>query len=645
MIDPSSAPPINPKPITEQIQEIDDQIKLAHKRKELLEAEQKLAALSTPPAAPPPSPPAAPTGSAKPKTGEVTADDQKRILAEVAACEGVQNAADKIVAEITARLQNAPGRILIVDDLLFAVNDISYLDICRKVDALLKSTAQVSKECESLSKRAQPSEPARTLEDLEMLIEKGAAEGTGISAQALFSTQGLLGLAKIAESIVAVGAAASGVGGWISGGLSLVGDIIGYFRPDYVIKGQMLAGADDFYLQAMVAGGLQDKQQQVLLFNFNRITQSKLLDDLNDLLKRKLVMQACAEVIKSQYVDGKEAQIQAIQTTLASLRAKLVDTLLLSDQTVQAVLSREIEAVSNQLNELHSRRTPDIQITQLENHLVSLRAKLVDALAKDPAGERCAVEVEIEGIVQKLKENELANPKKLSAAEIKAFEDQLKGLQARLTELIAASGGQTQKQLQGEIDRALALLKEYQKDRVSDAQISGLENQRVSLQAKLVECQASNDEEAIKNIRQAITQFEAMIAENLKPLQEANGIVQSSLKVSAAIDSFVTTLTAVPAGAAYPPLVAAVLREYIDDLEIKYLLKIKLVTHGADFTVEKPNVFRRNTRTTYIGGGVGSYILSKKDGEVVASGTHADAVVLQHTLGKEPLMPVRITNP
>ncbi len=129
-----------------------------------------------------------------------------------------------------------------------------------------------------------------------------------------------------------------------------------------------------------------------------------------------------------------------------------------------------------------------------------------------------------------------------------------------------------------------------------------------------------------------------MIAENLEPVQKANGIIQSSLKVSAAIDAFLTTLTSVPAGAAYPPLVGAVLREYIDDLEIQYLLKIKLVTHGADFIVEKANVLRWNVRTTYLGGGVGSYILSKINGEAVAAGTHADALTLQHTLGKEPII-------
>ncbi len=499
MIDPSSAPLKDPKPITEQIQELDDQIKLAQKRKELLEAEQKLADLSAPPSAPPASPPAAPTGSAKPKAGEVTADEQKRILAEIAACEGVQLVAEKIAAEITAGLLNAPDKILIVDDLLFAVNDVYYRDIRQKLDTLLQSTTQVSQECQLLLERAQQPRPALTMEDLQRMIEKGVAEGKGISSQALFSTTGLLDIAKITESIVAIGAAASGVGGWISGGLSLVGDLIGYFRPDYVIKAQTLTGADDFYLQAMVAGVLRRANQQVFLFNFSRITQSKLLHDLNLLLNRKLAMQTCAERIKSQYVDGKEAQVEAIQATLASLRAKLVDTLLLSDQTVEEALVREIETVSRQLDDLHGRRTPDIQITQLENHLVSLRAKMVEALAKDPAGERSAVQTEVDGIVQKLRAHEQASPdKKLSAAEVKALEDQLKGLQTKLVELIAASGSQTQKQLQREIDKALELLQKYQLHRVSDAQISALENQRVSLQAKLVDCLASNDEEALK---------------------------------------------------------------------------------------------------------------------------------------------------
>ena len=80
----------------------------------------------------------------------------------------------------------------------------------------------------------------------------------------------------------------------------------------------------------------------------------------------------------------------------------------------------------------------------------------------------------------------------------------------------------------------------------------------------------------------------------------------------------------------------ACVREYFAGESIKFILKLKLITSGADFIIEKPPFYSRDVHTSYLGGGVVSFILAEKEGKIVASGTVGDVIGLNHRIGEKP---------
>lgn len=646
---------VNPQPESEEVRKLNEQIALATRRKELLAAEQALAEAQKAPTATDAEHQAAlealkkkselleaelkaaqtqksilseitPSGTTKPKSGEVTADDSRRFLSELVANEGLTRAADKIAREIDEKLgeKGARGGILIVDDLLFAAQDIYYLEITKKLD-ILCTLAQ--KEADRCRECFGPEEEKECKEAKEARPLPGEEEAEA-------PKEGVMGLATPS---VLDGAALAGGLGVVSGGLAAIGDIIGYFRSDYVFKGQTFDQIDDLYIQALVAGKLSKLDHHVYLFNFNTIATSPLLEKLGQLQDVRMKMVLCAERAKSRHIDAQQAQVQALETHLASLRARLVETLAkVNDEGIHAIQS-EIDQAIKQAASLKKAHTPDAQITALETYLASLRAKLVDEQVKDSSGAKAALELEIQKIVKQLEENEQASPdKKLSEARLKALNDQLKLLQARLVEVLVASGNQTASALRKEIDVVTTLLQNLQASRVTDSEVSALETHLANLRAKLIECLMKNESATVARLKDEIQQVKREIKALQAGMRLAKAIVNSIAELNKAIDAFITVITTAPAGGGYPPLVAACLREYINDERIKYLLKLKLVSISSDFIVQKPPIYAWYVKTSYLGGGVVSYMMAEKDGKIAAAGTVADGAGIEHDPGQEP---------
>ena len=545
----------------------------------------------------------------KPRSGAVTADERKRFLAEIVALRGLSKASDAIAKSIA---EVGRGGILIVNELDFVTEEIIYLNICQKLDSLLMLSKEAEKRCQEFAE-AQPDDkvPKREL-----------VKGT--------SSKLATAIAPAALGTITAGATA------ISGLLGAVGDIIGFFRSDYEFKGQTLT-PEDLYIQALVADKLCNDGRDVYLIDFHALKESRLISDLNELFRRKLTMLTCAESIKSKYIDEQTELATALEAHAASLRVKLVENLINEDEQVIATLRQEIDQKTCDVMTYQKNRVPDSQITALETYLASLRAKLADELLKDNLVSKYALNLEIQKIVQQLAENEKASAdKKLTEAEVKALTDQLKLYQTKLVEMVVNAGYNPKEALTQEIEHVNELLKDIQNGRVPASQISALETHVASLNVKLVDCLATNDADVKARLEGEISRTACQIEAIRKAMSGAQGIVANCTKVSDAIDGFITAITTVPSSGNYPPYVVACVREYFAGERIKFILKLKLITSGADFIIEKPPFYSRDVHTSYLGGGVVSFILAEKEGKIVASGTVGDVIGLNHRIGEKP---------
>lgn len=545
----------------------------------------------------------------KPRSGTVTADEKKRFLAEIVALRGLSKASDAIAKSIA---EVGKGGILIVNELDFATEEIIYQNISQKLDSLLVLSKEAAERCQEFAK-AQPDDK---------VPKKELVKGTSSKL-------------AMASAVAALGGITAGATA-ISGLLGAAGDIIGFFRSDYEFKGQTLT-PEDLYIQALVADKLRDDGRDVYLIDFHALKESRLISDLNELFRRKLIMLTCAESIKSKYIDVQTELATALEAHVASLRAKLVENLINEDEQVIATLRQEIDQKTCDLMTYQKNRVPDSQITALETYLASLRAKLADELLKDNLGSKDALNLEIQKIVQQLAENEKASAdKKLTEAEVKALTDQLKLYQTKLVEMVVNAGYNPKEALTQEIKHVIELLKDIQNGRVPASQISALETYVASLNVKLVDYLATNDADVKASLEEEINRTACQIEAMRKAMRGAQGIVTNCTKVSDAIDAFITAITTVPSSGNYPPYVVACVREYFAGERIKFILKLKLITSGADFIIEKPPFYSRDVHTSYLGGGVVSFILAEKEGKIVASGTVGDVIGLNHRIGEKP---------
>lgn len=545
----------------------------------------------------------------KPRSGTVTADENKRFLAEIVALRGLSKASDAIAKSIA---EVGKGGILIVNELDFATEEIIYLNIRQKLDSLLVLSKEAAESCQEFAE-AQP---------VAKVPKKELVTGESSKLATTSAVAALVGITTGAKAI--------------SGLLGAVGDIIGFFRSDYEFKGQTLT-PEDLYIQALVADKLRNDGRDVYLIDFHALKESKLVSDLNELFRRKLTMLTCAESIKSKYIDERTELATALEAHAASLRVKLAENLIKADEQVIATLRQEINQKTCDLITYQENRVPDSQITALETYLASLRDKLADELLKDNLGSKDALNLEIQKIVQQLAENEKASAdKKLTEAEVKALTDQLKLYQTKLVEMVVNAGYNPKEALTQEIKHANELLKDIQSGRVPASQISALETHVASLNVKLVDCLATNDADVKARLEGEISRTACQIEAIRKAMSGAQGIVANCTKVNDAIDAFITAITTVPSSGNYPPYVVACVREYFAGERIKFILKLKLITSGADFIIEKPPFYSRDVHTSYLGGGVVSFILAEKEGKIVASGTVGDVIGLNHRIGEKP---------
>ncbi|HOU61813.1 MAG TPA: hypothetical protein PK105_08590 [Rectinema sp.] len=540
----------------------------------------------------------------QPRKGEVVADENKRFLAEIVALRAMERISDAIAKSIVAEVRE--GKILIVNEMDFAGDEILYLDIRYKLNTLLDLSKKANEECQKFI----PHKEERAIKGLgkEAVVTQFAPPATLAAIPAL--------IAGIPKVPVFLGA---------------IGDIVGLFRSDYELKGQTLTVPEDIYIQAIVADRLHRAKLEAYLIDFHSLKESILTRDLNYLIQQKFEMLACAEAIKNTVIDAKSGQTTALETYVAKLREKLADALLKADKNVIDILEKKIEDKIKTLDNYQRDRMPDTLINGLESYLASLRNKMAEELLKnDPKKSIEELEFKIKEINEKLKD------KTLKEDEVQSLNDQRKLYQTKMVDLVVNCNYNTKEILKVEIDCIEKELEVLHKDRRPTTQINAIEAHIASLNTKLVDSLATNDEEIIDCLNREIDKWSNEIKKIRESMREAQEIVGKCTKVNDAIDVFITSITNVPIGRNYSPYVIACAREYFAGDQFKYILKLKLITSGADFIIEKPAFWSNDVRTSYLGGGIVSFILAEKNGRIAASGTISRLSALDHRIGDKP---------
>jgi len=565
-----------------------------------------------------------PTGTTQPRTGEVTVGDEKRYLTEIVANHGLSKIGDNIVESIKGKISSDDG-VLIVDDIEFAINDFYYRDIENKINTFISELDKISPKCVtqktifprkvSISKDEQ-----KDFEELLMDYQGYIAKENAINS-----------IAKPTAVLSTLAIAAPMIAGAVSGSLSAIGDIISYFRSDYTIKGQTLQDVESMYVDTIIAGKLAKENKSVYLMNFNLITQSTLLDKINSLIAKHLALLTCIEEVKSSKIEPYAALITELNTHLSLLKPKLVEALIKIDDTAIIDLKTEIADVENKLSNFRQNRVPDSEVTALEAHIAALRTQLITTLAADTGKAHDALKDEIDNVTKQLEDP------KLSAAKKKELETNQKNLLSELTKAFVSVNSNIINEVNTQIGSAEKKLATIRKDRVPDSEVTALETHLAALRTALVTFESVNDNDAKDSLEKEISRVESEIEQHQVHMKDANEIVSSGAKIIEAIDTFISNVTTVPSGDKYPPLFVACAREYIHkNSKIKFLLKISHMSSGADYIIEKPPFWKKKVTVSYLGGGVVSYILADTDGKVVASGTEKSIAALDHNLGESP---------
>jgi hypothetical protein len=191
-----------------------------------------------------------PSGKSQPVEGKITADEKSGYIATLAAYKAIIQQAGIIANEIEKQnLGNRP-HILIVDSLDFCSLDVQLIQIKQQVrywdGAIQGQTDEIEEFIKNIAKIITP--------------------GKGV---------GLIGVTEAADAV--------------SGIVSSIADLIGYFRIDYDIKGQAINLANTA-LQALVAGRLRKKNFSVYLPAFHRLEldkKLKVIEDLNNCITSK----------------------------------------------------------------------------------------------------------------------------------------------------------------------------------------------------------------------------------------------------------------------------------------------------------------------------------------------------------------------
>lgn len=208
-----------------------------------------------------------PSGESKPVEGKIETDDKFGYLAEVSAYQAM-NLATEAIAQTLADKTGTRSGILIVDALDCCIDDIAVQQVMEQL--LFFETELIDQEKKNQGLRKQRS---------------------GIPEDAM----PMAASATLASTLALV-----------SGSLSAVADIVGFFKTDIAISGREVDLSGNA-LRAGVAGHLAQKGRQVYLRPFHRLKSSLVIQRLGRCIKQRQALRESTALLKAQEGDNPDA--------------------------------------------------------------------------------------------------------------------------------------------------------------------------------------------------------------------------------------------------------------------------------------------------------------------------------------------------
>ncbi len=258
-----------------------------------------------------------PKGDTKALEGTIDADDKFGYLSELVAYHAMKSSAEKAGEQIK-KSQLPPGsRILIVDQLNFAEKDFSLMQINNQFSLFQGIFDKQIKENKKLKNPPMPEQkkvtPTAESAGKKRVVE--AAKNTGTK--------------RVIEAV----STASGI-------ISAIADIVGYFKVDYSIKGQDFK-LDSDAMAAIVAGKISDKYN-VHIINFNMVSESSLLKELEELIQKRKELDESKELL-SKEEEGESAIKES--TNILKVFDAFIDSIMTTekDQSQPLIVSAMVQ--------------------------------------------------------------------------------------------------------------------------------------------------------------------------------------------------------------------------------------------------------------------------------------------------------------
>jgi hypothetical protein len=281
---------------SEELMQLEKQAAILEEKKKILDLYKEMAD-------------AFPKGETKPLAGEIKVDDKFGFTAQLVAYEVMKKISEKITEEIEKQNltpEKDSGaekpKILILNNLNLDPDDLPLI----QVESIFTKFEKNLADQEAINSQLE-----KTLEgELPGIPGKIALE-TKLKSKQIPEVAPAFAMAPVA----------------ISGIVSSIADIMGFFRADYEVKGKEFTLGHEGII-ANVAGGIaKGKKYEVQIFNFNWIRESKILKRFTELLESKQKLKKSIDNLKiskdrlTKQIDIMK-QIQELATKLGQLKNK-----------------------------------------------------------------------------------------------------------------------------------------------------------------------------------------------------------------------------------------------------------------------------------------------------------------------------------
>ncbi|MCM1988003.1 hypothetical protein [Methanococcoides seepicolus] len=216
--------------------------------------------------------------TATPPEGTITTDDKFGYLAELVAYDTLTHQVEKLVKAVKDTELPKDCKILLVEDLNVAADDVHLLQVERQLETLKNGLAA---QIEANKAHLQPSEPKKELVE----------------------TKGIVETAIATAPVVAVATAG-------------IGAVSNMFRADYTVKGKEIS-LSDTALRALIAGKLS--KCSVYLPHFYNITESKLIDTFEEVVGQRWGLQNQVQQLNQQIVEPKKKKVAELEVEIKKL--------------------------------------------------------------------------------------------------------------------------------------------------------------------------------------------------------------------------------------------------------------------------------------------------------------------------------------